>query len=270
MKNIKSEQEDEALLYARLRDLLSQCSVGRDVYSEFLNPKEQFLASRFLEKQSGAKMPAFRFWGGYPQAERKILCLFSEDTWAWDELADKESGDSCGQAPVAALFVRGSGFRALSHRDYLGALLSLGLERRVIGDICILNQTSAAIFLHIRILTFVTQNLQKVSADTVTVAPLESDAEIPEAKRFETLSLTVASLRLDCIVSAVTGVSREKAKQMIVSGRVEVNFTPVYAPDFFVNADACLSVKGVGRFLFDGTTGSTKKGNARINIRKYL
>lgn len=270
MKNIKSEQEDEALLYARLRDLLSQCSVGRDVYSEFLNPKEQFLASRFLDKQSGAKMPAFRFWGGYPQAERKILCLFSEDTWAWDELADNESGDSCGQAPVAALSVRGSGFRALSHRDYLGALLSLGLERRVIGDICILNQTSAAVFLHIHILTFVTQNLQKVSADTVTVAPLESDAEIPEAKRFEMLTLTVASLRLDCIVSAVTGVSREKAKQMIVSGRVEVNFTPVYAPDSFVNADACLSVKGVGRFLFDGTTGSTKKGNARINIRKYL
>lgn len=270
MKNEKNIYGEDQLLYARLQDLLSRCGSGRTVYSEFLNPREQFLAERFFKTHFKEDTLTYHFWGGYPQAERRLLCLAFVDEWMQTDPLDAGSGDSCGQAPVAALSVSGSGFRKLTHRDYLGALLSLGLERRVLGDICILSPSSAVVLVHSRILPYLVQNLQKVSSDTVTASPLEPGTKIPYMHRFELLSLTVASLRLDCIVSAAAGISREKAKQMITSGQVEVDFSPVLASDFSVSAGACLSVKGVGRFLFDGETGSTKKGNYRIEIRKCL
>ena len=92
----------------------------------------------------------------------------------------------------------------------------------------------------------------------------------PDCRRYVTLSDTVASLRLDGIVAAACNLPREKAKQLVSSDMVEVDFRPANAPDTELVPGQILSVRGHGRFIFDATDGASKKGRIRIRLRKLI
>ena len=274
-------------LYARLNDLLGLSERGEITATSFLTPRECLYAASFCEariREGGAFL-----WGGFPLSDgdtpperRRMLFLpeyavgfASPDALAQDPVAalsaaglDDLSG--CVADSVRILQIKGSGFRKLSHRDYLGSVLGLGLERSVIGDIFVADEFSAYLACKGDLADFLVSNLTNVSADTVRVSLLPVGFVPPVERKRLAIRDTVASERLDCVVAALTNFSREKAQMAVRSGLVDLNYETVEACDTTVEPPCVLSVRGVGKFSVLSFDGETKKGRMRLSAEKYV
>lgn len=274
--------EEERLLLAHTDDLSARAD-GGTVSGDFLNLGEQFLVRAFLNQCGKTENLDYAFFGGYPAAERRMLFLFPPyltDTLPYmtDENGNTLTpGDAaamvCGEEhALCALQITGSGYRALTHRDYLGSLLALGIERSVIGDIAVTDSNSAILFVKSAMADFLTTALERIGSDKVAVRPLSDDdaRQTPDTRRWESISDTVASLRLDGIVAAAANLSRDKAKQLVTGGFVDVDFRPCEHPDTELVPGCYLSIRGHGRYLFSDVDGTSKKGRIRIKIKKLI
>ena len=222
-------------------------------------------------------------WGGYPEAERVRVVILPDYT---EGLADPAALMS---DPVAALcsaglddladtlrdavcpmLVKGSGFRELSHRDYLGSVLGLGLERDAIGDILIPDAHSAILLTDSRVGDFLTTQMEKVATDTVRVSRLPEGTSLGGTRRLQPVNDTVASERLDCVVAALCNLSREKAQMAVRSGIVELDYEAVEDCSATVDAPAVISVRGYGKFAVHAFDGTTRKGRIRLVAGKYV
>ena len=193
------------------------------------------------------------------------LDMCDEDACAAELLA------LCGeQDPVAVLHIKGSGFCKLTHRDYLGSLLSLGLEREVLGDIELLDEYSAYLFCRASMAPYIVESLERVGGDKVTVRPTQPGADFASQRRVQRISDTVASARLDCVVASLANLSRESAQQMIRDGRVELDYRPEERVDRTVVTPAVISLRGVGKFRVLSVATQTKKGRYRLSAEKYV
>ena len=176
--------EEERLLLAHTEDLLAR-SEGSIVSGEFLNLGEQYLVRAFLTQCGKTENTDYFFFGGYPAAERRMLFLFPSyiaDTLQY--LSDDTDGNS-GQTDarvslcreegcIRALKIVGSGYRELSHRDYLGSLLALGIERSVIGDIAVLDGHTAVLFVRAAMAEYLNTALERIGADKYAKDAMET------------------------------------------------------------------------------------------------
>ena len=264
-------QEEFGLLYARLDDLAARSAQGEVAISPFFSPREQHFARKYLERK-GERAIAF---GGFADAERQRLYLLPD----YMEEADGESlverlREFGWESEISALRVCGSGYRVLSHRDFLGSLLGLGLSRSVLGDIVVSEEgdkPSAVVFCESAILPFLEAHLERVGNDKVRLARVEEEewSSLAAERRRTPILDTVASERLDCVVAALCRLSREKARECVLSELVELNFEKELRPDRAVEAPAILSVRGVGRFRVVSLSDRTKKGRLRLLAEKY-
>ena len=181
-----------------------------------------------------------------------------------DDLAEFIRGAVC---PVQ---VRGSGFRELSHRDYLGSVLGLGLERDAIGDILMPDAHSAILLTDARMGDFLTTQMEKVATDTVKVSRLPEGIALTGTRRLQPITDTVASERLDCVVAALCNLSREKAQMAVKAGLVELDYETVEDCSATVDAPAVISVRGYGKFAVHAFDGTTRKGRIRFSAGKYV
>lgn len=258
-----NSKKDE-VFFSRLEDL-KRCAVrGSLGVSAFFTPQEAFFAEAYL-KRSGMQC---LFFGGYEDAERKKCYILPEFIETVENAgALLEYGYSLD---IDALSITGSPFESLSHRAILGAVLALGVERDRIGDIVLRDEHSAALFCESKMTDFFLSNLDRIGRDKVCVRRADLNSlDLPE-RRFLQISDTVASARLDCIVSALCSLSRERAKERIESMLVELNYDVEDRPDREVVAPAILSVRGVGKFKILSVSDKTKKGRYRLIAEKYL
>ncbi len=265
--------ESAATLEARLEDYLACSSRGEASVSRFLTPGERKQAERFLAHR-GATRRAF-FWGGYSDAERTCLFLAPEYMEDVPDLLPEAGSDpaeplGAEDERVCAVRIRGSGFRKLSHRDYLGSLLGLGLERDVLGDVAVQDDFSAVVFCGQRMASFLLTGLEKVGNDTVRCALYEPDDAFTDGRQYQPIADTVASARLDCVVAALTNLSREAAQTAVRSGLVEVDFEAEDRVDHILIPPATVSVRGHGRFILRSFDGETKKGRLRLRADKLV
>ena len=270
------EKEEFGALYARMEDLCLRAERGEGGASSFLSPRELHYAARYLERR-GARFASF---GGYVGAERKKLYLLpdyvelSEDLLGnpKEEAACMEELCAFGiEAEVCALRITGSGYRTLTHRDFLGSLLGLGMERSVLGDVVVENEqgTSAVVFCEERMTVFVEETLVRVANDKVKLSHVELSSYVPPKRAFAPIHDTVASERLDCVVAALCGLSREKAREAVCGGLVEINFESEERPDRTVAPPALISVRGFGRFRVLSLTDRTRKGRIRMESEQF-
>lgn len=250
-------------LFARLDDL-RECAVRGNVgISAFFSPKESFVACEYL---THGKVDFFSY-GGYTDAERKkiyILPDFIEEK-SVDALFD--FGFSC---EIDCLSVDGSGFERLSHRAVMGSILGLGIERDAVGDIVMINDNSAIFFCDSKLSEFFCENLDRVGKDKVKVKRIELDESILPERKVQMINDTVASARLDCVVAALCSLSRERAKERIVSSFVELNYECEERADREIGVPAIISVRGVGKFRVISLSDKTKKGRYRLVAEKFL
>lgn len=252
-------------------------------FSRFLSPAEQSVFYRAACHSPAASR--LYFFGGCAGADRRravFIPSYAEGTphslpaevfspkreaYLISVLAEMFPGESLGISPV---YVDGSGFATLSHRDYMGSVLALGLDRAVLGDIAVTGEHSAVIFADEKIAPFIAENLNKVARDTVKcrISPVGRDFKIPRS--FETLHLAAGSARADSVAAALGNLSRSEAKEICLAGQVEINYVSPVEPDAPVSEGDIVSVRGCGKFVIDSFDGETRSGRLKFTARRYL
>lgn len=252
-----AQTAEDKLLLAKLWDKIS-AGIRRDIpaHTCFLSPREQEMARYLFGEQPGL----VRF-GGYGDAERKMIC-YLPDYLDVDNLYDAGS-------PVVCLHAEYYEGDTLSHRDFLGALMGAGIARDTVGDICT-GKGCCDFFVTAEIAPYILQNFSSAGRTRLhlTQVPLNQAAvQEPEVKE---LRDTLASLRLDSVISAGFRIGRSQAAQFISAGKAAIDGLPCEKPDKTVTEGTKISVRGLGKIKLQTVGGQTKKGRISVIIHRYM
>lgn len=220
-------------------------------FSHFLNSHEKIL----LNNEGLANGVLF---GGYDDAERCVLGVFPE----WYEM-------DFSDFPIKVIKFTKKYERELTHRDFLGTALSLGIERNRIGDILVDNPFSY-MFVFNDVADFVCRSITKIANCGVKaeIADIKS-IKLPE-RTFKIIETVAASLRLDAVIAAGLNISRKKARGYIEAGKVSVNHTEEPKIDAAVMENDLLSIRGFGRMQFLHSGNKTRSDRIHIILKKYI
>ena len=248
------DNREDALFAARIEDMFTlaeeKCLTR---FSFFLDEHQQSLARQIAASHGGN----YGFYGGFADSERTVLGIFP----FYQEV-------EYTLYPVVAVTVTFRKEDTLSHRDFLGALMSLLIKRESIGDILV-GEGIGVIFTFDTIAPIIIQELTKIGRVGVRcqMGPPQS---LPVSHHFLDLSGTVSSMRLDCIVSFLTNLSREKSAQLIRSGLVQVGGMVWESVSDTVQPGSKISIRGYGKFLIEEQGALTKKGRIHLLCKKYI
>ena len=249
--------DDERLVMRRAQDLLRAAqSRGRVSCSAFLCDREQTLTAAALNREG---CDFYSFDGGFAQAERKVLCI--------------RPAGALGEPPFCCIRVRCDSPGA-EHRDFLGALLGLSIERASLGDI-LLEQGARRTVAYVAALRAVSQlvvdELRSVGrfgaeAEFYDFSKVPAEVAAPE-RALKTV--TIPSLRLDAVLAAMLNCSRTAAVDLIRAGRVEIGHIAVIAPHEELYEGDVLTVRGKGRFKLAALGGRSRKNRLFIQYFQY-
>lgn len=246
-----TSNNESKLLISRINDLLS--NENRTSFLGFLNETEQSVAISQL-MNSGKN---YLLFGGFQDAERKIVCVYPE--WANEEDI---------KFPLEAITFKYKSEYILSHRDFLGALLALGIRRQKVGDILV-SDGKTVVFMHKDVVEYVFSQVLKIGKIGVELTKGFS-LPLPNNFSLKPIQDVISSCRLDCVVSALCNLSRGKAQEIINSKRVSLNHLICESPSKNVVSDDILSIKGFGRFMISDLNQTTKKGKLILKANKRI
>lgn len=252
--------EKDDLIISKIEDRIDQCRDGYYVTTTgLLDSHEQALAKSAARNAAGVRT---LMYGGYDDAERRMLvCIPTEIP-----MSDEDALD--GLLQVLRVKKRPGG-RDLSHRDYLGSMLGLGLDRRVTGDILV-REDGADIIIVPEIAEFLMREYLHVGRTEVTTEIVSIDELILPELRTQTIRDTVPSARLDTVISSAFKISRSKAADAIRGGIVSMDHIETTKPDAKVEEGAILVLKGKGKAIVKEIGGESKKGRLWVTIEKYI
>lgn len=251
---------EDKLVLARLLDKMEEAERKNILTStHFLNENQRALAEMLIKAQGN---PRHLYYGGYDGALRSVA-LFLPDYMEPFQITDERI------QPLACIRADYSKNQKLSHRDFLGALMGCGIKRETVGDILV-REGSCDIIVLKEILPYVASNLESAGRARLnnTVIPL-SHIIVPEAE-FKLIKDTVASLRLDSIVSSGFSISREKAAGLVKSGKVFLNYAECTKPDKPIEEGDAISARGMGKFELNKVGHMTKKGRVAVVLKKLI
>lgn len=254
------EHQEDFMIQKRLSDL-SRTANRRGIvtFSNFLNLNEQNLFHQITADIE----TSYQFFGGYEFAERQMIAFIpdalcytgAEDEWHY---------------PIVCLRFHPKNLKfaeELSHRDILGALMHLGVERSRIGDIK-LNESDYYIFCEEGIADYLLQFLDKIRHTSVKGEFAEPSVFIEQ--KFEYLEGIVSSNRLDSIVSFLTKKSRNQSVSHIQSQKVFVNACIITSNSYECKEGDIISIRGFGKYIYNGSSGQTRKGRMKVTLQKYI
>ena len=249
---------EERLLLSRVWDKCEQCRTRNiPTATGFLSPQEQAAAQHLLNALGCRE--GYVLWGGYDGAERAVL-LFLPD-WM-------DPSDAGTYSPIRCLRAAFREGENLTHRDFLGSLMGMGIVREKIGDILV-GPDSADVLVLDTVAEFLAQSWESAGRVKLRVAEIDPGCvHIPEIRREERRD-TVSSLRLDAVCSTGFRMARGKAAALIESGRVQLNWRVCTKPDKPVSAGDTVSARGFGKFELAEVGGLTKKGRIPITVQCY-
>ena len=217
----------------------------------FLDIRQRNLVASYCKKIKGLN---YKFYGGYEEAERCICVISTEKEFEPEQLN--------------ALRIITSGSKTLSHRDYMGSILGLGVKRELIGDILVHSEGADIIILK-ELANFFVCNYEKAGSIPIKVEIISIKALKTSEENVEEIRLSVSSLRLDNMISSVFKLSRSNAALAINGGLVYINGQQVIKPDKPLHKGDKLVLRGKGKAILQDILGSTKKDKTVILIKKY-
>ncbi|MGN1130649.1 MAG: YlmH/Sll1252 family protein [Ruminococcus sp.] len=216
----------------------------------FLNEREAYIIKNHLNLSE----TNITFYGGYDNASRTVLCSSIDDI----------DNDDFPIKPVYFIF---RSCDVLSHRDFLGALINLGIERSCIGDI-IVNNGCAVVFVKSDVYNYVVSQVSKIGRIGVKIVNSKPN-NLAIKQDFEDLQLLVSSMRLDVIVASLTNLSRQRTSEMILSGKVFCNYLQTQNVSHKVIDNDIVSIRGYGKYIVEGQIGLSKKGRIKLSIKHF-
>ena len=234
----------------------------------FLDLRQQSLVKRWCMTEH---IDRWTLYGGYDDAERKI-CLFFPDYVPWEEGTDPGREwlvQNPQDDPLVVLRVTHSGQKELTHRDYLGSILNLGIKRDPVGDILV-RPDGCDIVVERAMGEFLLHNYLQVGRTSIRREVIDVGQIDVSQIRFEESSDTVASLRLDNLIAAGFRTSRTKAADAIGAGLVFVDGLAVEKPDASVAEGSKLVWRGKGKILLHDVGETTRKGRIFVRFRRYI
>ncbi len=252
---LKMEKEEQ-LFRKRMIDLAGTC-FKRDipVSTDFLNLNEQTI----FQSISGTLPPVrFVLSGGFESSERKVVCFLP----SYEEEPAELPFICLKISPVNRKFAE-----ELTHRDYLGAMMNLGIERSMLGDI-VLKDGDAYTFVMKKMSAYLEESLTTVRHTTVTVCRVPDAGELLKPE-FEEITGSVSSVRLDSVVALCGHLSRTKAAEYIAAEKVFVNGQTAVSASRGLKEGEILSIRGIGKFRYAGEGIRTKKGRTVVTLLKY-
>ena len=256
IEKIAHNPEDRMLL-AKLWDKINT-GMRKNIPANtcFLSPREQEMARYLFGEQ-----PGLYAFGGYPEAERKML-VFLPDYLEEDCLLEEDTPCVC----LRAEFYQGD---SLSHRDFLGALMGAGIGRETVGDICV-GESSCDFFVTAEIAPYILQNFLSAGRARIRLQQIPlTEAVIPEPEVKE-IKDTLASLRLDSVISSGFRIGRSLAAQYVTTGKAAIDGLPCEKPDKAVAEGMKISVRGLGKIKLQAVNGRTKKDRISVIIHRYV
>lgn len=271
-------EKEELLLCKRFQELATSADYKySNTFTSFLTLNE---VSLFYQKIRELPNVPFSMFGGYLEAERKMICFHGEThrietakhvgTYNEIELTVDEMNEMypicCVQiSPVHTKFCD-----ALTHRDYLGALMNLGIDRSKLGDILIDSKETrqAYLFCDRYIAGYIKDTLVKVKHTNVTCKLVDYD-EQEITQDFIEVHGTVSSIRLDAMIAVAFKTSRSSITGLIEGGKVFVNGKETVSNSYILKENDIVSVRGMGKFIYTGSANQTKKGRYSVTIKRY-
>ncbi|MDY3973655.1 RNA-binding protein [uncultured Veillonella sp.] len=240
----------------RMLDLAEQVVAGKPYrVTEFMSPAGLVIADAIK-----ANLPQLRVAseGGYEGAER-LRVAFIERNF-------QGTVDFGVQALKISWDPR---FRLLTHRDVLGSLMGLGIEREHFGDI-IMQNGGAQLIVDATMADYVKQNFTKIAMVSVSVEDLPLSEILPKEEKIKEIRTTVASLRLDAVASSGFSLSRTKLVSSINAGLVQVNWQEAKGPAQEVKEGDIISLRGRGRMKIEAITGTSRKGRIGVYLKRFM
>lgn len=241
----------------RIIDKANGCLKNYDIrYSDFLNPFEVENAKAILNSNCNLK---YTVDGGYDQSERKIVFIYP----FYMEYEDISQ---------TLRFIQIEGnfkFKSISHKDYLGSLLSLGIKREKIGDI-IIYENFCQVIVTFDICDFILMNLDKVAKNNVKLKEISRDDILYNPPNYKEVNFTVSSNRIDCIISGVYNISRQESVKLINGEKVYVNYEKITSCSKEIKSESLISVRGKGRFQIASIGDLTRRGKLKVQGKLLL
>lgn len=248
---------EDRLLLAKLWDKIN-AGMRKNIPANtcFLSPRELEMAKFLFGEPEG--LYAF---GGYAEAERKML-VYLPEYLEESALFDMDSPCVC----LRAVFYQGD---SPNHRDFLGALMGAGIGRETVGDICV-GAGSCDFFVTSEIAPYILQNFSSAGRTKLHLEQIPLDqASIPEPEVKE-IKDTLASLRLDSVISSGFRIGRSLAAQYVSAGKAAIDGLPCEKPDKAVVEGMKISVRGLGKIKLHSVNGRTKKDRISVVIHRYV
>ena len=242
------------LLLPRINDAVRLCETSQTPkFVGFLTSNE----ASVIEKELKSVGTEYSFYGGYEDAERLFFGAFPR----WCEKREE-------LFPITPVTFTYRSIDELSHRDFLGAFMSLGITRETVGDILV-EKGRAVAFLSSDIANFALSQLDKIGKVGVK-AEKGYSLPLPTMSGFEEIRDTVASPRLDCVVAALTKCSRSQAEELILQGLISVNSLCVTKTVKTVTQGDKITIRRKGKFIIESLNKITKKNRVVLIAKKYV
>lgn len=248
----------DELFQKRIKELANKAYYQNHyLYTNFLGMSEQNLFYQILPELGG--LP-YSIYGGGEYSERQVIAFGDEATFGYPP----EYPICC--VVIEPLIAKFSD--ALTHRDYLGALMNLGIKREMLGDI-LMQDKKAYVYVIESIAEYIIENLTRIKHTTVKAVITE---QLPEnlGREFEEWETIISSERLDVIIAAVYKLSRSQVLELFRGKRIFVNGRLNENNSQNAKEGDVISVRGFGKFIYDGVIYVTRKDRVRISIRKFV
>lgn len=249
--------ETEELLKKRFAELAQKCyQKNQYTFTGFLGLAD---AACFYDMERELSYVPYAVWGGYAGAERVMIRFGSEEMLGYEEAFPVVCLKIC---PLAEKFAD-----ALTHRDYLGALMNLGIERDVLGDILI-EEKKAWIFCTYSMSDFIFKNLTKVKHTSVLC---EISEELPDfsSRDIQEVKIQISSERIDGVIAKVYKLSRSDSAELFRQKKVFVGGRLCENSSRMLKVGDLVSVRGYGKFEYRGEAGISRKGKLNVLIDRY-
>lgn len=257
------KEKDDKILLAQILDKIEMVEKRNKIeHTDFLDLAQIELVQKFINK---IKIENYMSYGGFEQAERKIFVIYPEK---FNSNVVEKNLLSILQIVRIELPEDLKG--KYTHRDYLGAVIKLGIERKKIGDI-IVDNNGADIIVDKDIVKFLVDNLGSLTRFSKSEISVQNIEELrPVEIKKEQFEIIVSSMRLDNVISELAKCSRNKANEIINTERVFINFENETKITKQIKAGDMITIRGKGRFFIKEFVGNTRSGRTIINVEKFI